>query len=184
MRRRFHRNYRVRNAGAGLLEQVLGIAAPQHGAERTAAGEAVWVSAYLDSPTYRWYQELHLVVELTVAPGFHVYGRPIPEGYIPLDVTFEPLPGLQVGEPRWPEPHPFRVARLDEDFWAYDGEVRGTLPLTFTADPGAGDQTIRATVRYQACNVNECLLPATIELELPVRETVTIDRPPEPVPQS
>lgn len=57
-----------------------------------------------------------LTVELSIEPGLHVYGTPIPEGYIPLTATVAPLEGLVAGAAELPEPHPFRIEGLDEQF--------------------------------------------------------------------
>ena len=175
--KRFQQSYRERETGGGLLEHALGIVTPMHGAEAQASAEAVQVRAYLDSPTYGWFQRLRLTVELTIEPGFHVYGQPVPEGFIPLAVEIEPIEGLQIGEPQWPAPHRFVLEGLDEEFWVYEGTVRGSVPLTFTAQPGAGDQVIRATVSFQACTETYCLEPAKLRFELPIEEIALVDRP-------
>jgi len=176
VKKRLHPNYRRRDTGPGLLEDLLGMPAAEHGSELVVPGEVVTVRAYLDSPTYRWHQQLHLILEVTVAPGWHVYGTPIPEGYAPLGVEVEPIPGLVTGAPAWPAPHPFRVEGLDEEFWVHEGTFRGSVPLTLTADPGAGDVAVRARVRYQACSETACLPPAAARFELPVREAALVDR--------
>ena len=174
-----HRNYRIRDTGAGLLEAMFGLTASAHGAEARAEGEAVHVRASLDSPTYRWYQQLCLVIEVTVHAGYHVYGTPIPEGYVPLSVNVAPVDGLEVGQPVWPHPHRFRVEGLSEEFWVHEGTVRGSIPLMFTKD-GTGDHHIEVTVRYQACSANACLPPAHIRSELPVHELAAVDAPAKP----
>jgi len=128
----------------------------------------VRVRAWLDSESYRFFQRLWLTVELTVAPGLHIYGRPIPEGYTPLSVELAPLDGVVAGEPELPAAHPFRIEGLDEQFNVYEGTVRVSLPVTF-AKRDAGDQTLQVTVRYQACSANDCLMPAGAALTLPVK---------------
>jgi hypothetical protein len=176
VRKRLLPNYRRRDTGPGLLEELLGVPSAAHGPEQVADGEVVAVRAYLDSPTYRWHQQLHLILEVTVAPGWHVYGTPIPDGYVPLGVEVEPIAGLEIGTPSWPTPHPFRLEGLDEEFWVHEGTVRGSVPLTLTADPGAGDVTIRARVRYQACSETTCHPPFAVRFDLPVREVALIER--------
>lgn len=170
VQKRFQATYRERESGAGLLEEAMGIAAPVHGTTQTAASDAVVVRAELDSPTFSFYQRLRLLVELTIAPGFHVYGTPIPDGYIPLSVAVAPLEGLVVGETAWPVSHPFRVEGLDEQFQVHDGIVQGVIPLTFTMPPGSGDQQVHVTVSYQTCSATECLMPAKVSLTLSVKE--------------
>jgi DsbC/DsbD-like thiol-disulfide interchange protein len=179
VRKRVHRNYRIRDTGAGLLEDMLGTTASQHGAEAAADGEAVQIRAYLDSPTYRWYQRLRLVIEVVVQDGYHVYGTPIPEGYVPLSVAVDPIDGLEVGEPAWPRPHHFRVNGLTEEFWVHEGTVRGSVPLMFTKD-GMGDHRLHMVVRYQVCSANTCLPAVHVRFELPVHEVAAVDAPAKP----
>ena len=167
---RVHRNYRIRDTGTGLLEAALGIAAPADGPAAVARRDAVQVRAYLDSPTYRPYQQLQLIVELTVREGWHVYTAPVPDGYLALGIEVAPIEGLEAGRPSWPPGRPFRVRGLDERFSVLDGTIRAHLPLTLAVGAGSGDLTITLTVRYQACSDTACLPPAAITMDLPVRE--------------
>jgi len=75
---------------------------------------------------------------------------------------------LVVGSPELPEPHPFQIDGLDEQFVVYEGSVLITVPVTF-AKRDAGDQVMHVTARYQACSTTDCLMPASVTLELPVR---------------
>jgi DsbC/DsbD-like thiol-disulfide interchange protein len=115
-------------------------------------------------------------VEISLAPGFHVYAEPLPEGYTPLSLDVDPGAGVERGAVVWPAPHRFAIDGLDEEFWVHEGTIRASLPLTFTAAPGAGDHTVRATVRYQACSRSACLPPAAVRLEFPVREVALVER--------
>lgn len=173
--KRFRQSYRERETGVGLLENALGIASPFHGAEAEADTADVQVRAYLDSPTYSFSQLLRLTLELTIAPGLHVYGQPIPEGYTPLTVAIEPIERLSVGELELPAPARYTMEGLDEEFRVYTGTVRGSLPLVFGARPGSGDQIVHATVRYQACGDTVCYPPASVTLELPVQEVAMVE---------
>lgn len=174
--KRFEQSYRVRPTGNALLERVLGLTTPSHGSETRSAAGGVQVRAYLDSPTFGWFQQILLTVELTADPGLHVYGRPIPEGYVPVAIQVDPIEGLQIGEAEWPEPRPFRLEGLDEEFRVYEGTLIGRVPLSFTGGEGIGDQVIRGTVTFQACADTYCLPPEMVSFELPVREVALVDR--------
>jgi hypothetical protein len=169
-RKRFHESYRVRDTGPGLLARTLDQLEPVADHAVTRQDEAVRARAWLDSPTYAFFQRLHVNVEVRVAPGFHVYGPPVPTGFVPLSMEVAPIDGVEIGAAEWPAPHPFEVKGLDERFWVHEGTVHGTLPLTFSAPPGAGDRVIQVTVTYQACSDSECLAPMALALRLPVRE--------------
>lgn len=172
--KRFHSSYRERETGSGLLEAGFAQQASVHGAEVTAQGELFSVRAHLDSDTYRSMQRLRLSLDLTIAPGFHAYGQPIPDGYTPLTVDVEPIDGLEIGELEAPTPTPFHVAGLDERFMVYEGSVRIAIPVTFTRR--LGDLWIRAVVSYQLCSDSECLPPDSTQIEVPVRQVSHIER--------
>lgn len=172
----FYESYRERDTGAGLLEQVLGIAAAHDGPQTQVASDVVQLRAGFDSPNYVWGQRLWLTVSLTIAEGYHVYGRPIPAGYIPLEIEIEPLERVTVGRPRWPTSEPFQVEGLDEQFQVFSGEVRVSLPITFmTVD--AGELALRGRVTLQACTATECLMPDSLSFELRLPEAPLVERP-------
>ena len=173
--KRFEDSYRERETAVGILEGAFGAVSSGHGAEAVAAGPGVQLRAYLDSPTYRSMQRLRLTVELEIAPGLHVYGQPIPDGYVPLSIEVEQIDGLVVGGVEAPVPHPFTVAGLDEQFHVYDGRVRLVQPLTFGL--ATSDQVVSTTIRYQACSATDCQPPAAVHIELPVQMLSHVERP-------
>jgi hypothetical protein len=174
--KRFHRSYRERDTGAGLLDRLLGVAAGEPGGSREGEGPAVRVRAWLDSPTYAYFQRLHLHVELSIAAGHHVYAAPTPPGYVALGVEVQGGPGVEVGPVEWPEARSLAVEGLDEAVTAHSGTVHGTVPLTFTAPPGSGDRVIGLIVNYQACADGACLLPSRVRLALPLAEVPLAER--------
>jgi hypothetical protein len=174
VQKRFQQSYRERETGVGLLEQGFGVASTVHGAEVHTQAEGVQVRAYLDSDTYRFFQRLWLTVELTIAPGLHVYGQPIPAGYVPLSIAVTPVAGLVVGEPQWPTPHPLHIEGLEEQFYVYEGKLTVSVPVTLTQED---DQTLQVIVHYQACSTTDCFVPRTCKLQLPVQAAEHIERP-------
>lgn len=173
--RRFADSYRVRETAVGVLEAAFGGKSESHGAEDRAAGGGVLARAYLDSPTYRMMQRLRFTVELQIEHGLHVYGEPIPDGYLPLSVEVAPIEGLEVGTLEAPAPSPFQVAGLDDQVFVYDGTVQVTMPLTFTV--ATDDQTLDVVVRYQACSATDCRPPEALRLQLPVTKLAHVERP-------
>jgi Disulphide bond corrector protein DsbC/AhpC/TSA family len=173
--KRFQQSYRERETGVSILERGFGVTSSLHGTEVPGQAAGVKVQAYLDADTYRFFQRLWLTLDLTIEPHLHVYGQPIPEGFVPLAIEVAPLPGLVVGEPQWPTPRPFRLEGLDEQFYIYEGNVRVALPVTLTQE--GDDQTLQVMVRYQACSQMGCFAPQTITLELPVHAADHIERP-------
>ena len=168
LQKRFQQSYRERETGTAILEHGFGGNSSLPKVEAQAQDdEEVTVRATLESDTYRWFQKLWLTVELNLAPGLHVYGQPIPEGYIPLSVDVAPIDGLAVGTANFPTPHPYRIEGLEEEFVVYERTVVVSVPLTFTQE--GEEQTVHVTVSYQACNEAGCFAPQTVSLQLPVK---------------
>jgi DsbC/DsbD-like thiol-disulfide interchange protein len=157
--KRFQQGYRVRPSGAALADDLA--PAPSE----TSRFLSVWTSDAL----YRPYQQLNLHIELNLPDGRHVYGRPIPEGYTPLEIEVEPLPGLVVGEPRLPTPRAFQIEGLDERFVVHDRRVRAVVP--FHAEEVEGPLRLAVRVRYQACTNTLCHPPTEERLEVTLEPT-------------
>lgn len=170
VKKRFHKNYRIRDTGAGLVAAVLGIPAAARGAEATARDGVVRARLSFDSPDYRPYQQLQMTAEVTIKPGWHVYAAPVPEGYTALSLEVMPVSGLEVGPVAWPKPRQFRLEGLDEQFLVHEGTLRVTAPVTFAFAPGSGTQIVRAAIRFQACSATECLPPEEMRFELAMPE--------------
>lgn len=103
-------------------------------------------------------------VEVTVAPGWHVNGHePRDEFLVPTTLDVQPPPGVQAGAVVYPTPVervlPFSEGRA---MLLYEGTVRFAAPLVGSAPPGA--PALRAKLRYQACDVERCLPPRTLEI--------------------
>ncbi|MBI2324146.1 MAG: redoxin domain-containing protein [Chloroflexi bacterium] len=163
--KRFEQSYRVRPQAVALFEDHAG-EIPASAVRATARTPEIAVTAWIAQGTYRPYQRLALHLDLAVAPGLHVYGDPLPDGYTPLTVEIAPLESLDVGPPRWPDPRPFRVAGLDERFVIHEGTVRGTVPLFLARNVGSVELTIG--VRYQACSADECHPPDQLTVRFPL----------------
>ncbi len=174
--KRFLQNYRERETAAAVLEQAFGSESAVRGPVQRLSAPGVAVRAYLDAPTYRIFQRRWLTVELQIEPGLHLYGRPIPEGYVPLSLEVEAEPqkeGLVAGEMQGPSPRAFRVAGLDEEFVVYEGTAVFRLPLTFNRKLDVTELSF--TLRYQACSESDCLMPAELTLTVPVQAENLVD---------
>jgi hypothetical protein len=173
--KRFHDSYRERDTGPGLVAHTVGLlgTAPTSGVP--SSSDPVEIRAWLDSPTYAWFQRLLLTIEVVTIPGIGVFGHRALPGFVPLSVSVEPLEGLEVGPTTWSSP-PRRVKGLHEALEVHEGTIRGSLPLTFTAPPGRGDQIVRVSITYQTCREAHALPASSIRLDLLVHERPLIGR--------
>jgi peroxiredoxin len=161
--KQFDSAYRVRPSPLHLLEAV-GASPPGASVEAVVGTDQLRVRAWAGQAWYHPYERLRINLDLEIAPGLHVFGRPVPPGYVPLSVELEAIEGL-VAEPlQLPSPRPFRVAGLDEAFTVHEGTVRGSFDVAIHRP--AGDVALRIGLRYQACSEVACHPPATVGLVL------------------
>jgi peroxiredoxin len=170
VKKRFHKNYRIRDTGAGIVEAILGTPAVERGAAATAPGGVVQARLSFDSPAFRPYQQLQLTIMLTIEREWHVYAAPVPDGYTALSLEITPVTGLELGTAAWPRPRPFQLEGLEDRFLVHEGTIRGMVPVTFAFAPGSGRQIVRAGIRYQVCSASQCLSPAEMRFELVMPE--------------
>ena len=161
--KQFEQSYRVRPTSTALLEE-LGGSSNLNFPTAHVAGDGVEIIARLNSATYYPYQKLLLGVDVRLAPELHVYGRPISDDYTPVDVTVEPLEGLDVATLDLPAPRLKAVGGLDELFPIYEGSLHATLPLLLTKNHG--ETNLAVNIRYQACSDTLCFPPKEVTLTL------------------
>ena len=112
-------------------------------------------------------QHADLYIAIDLDKGLHIYGQSVPDGYVATEVTVTGTEGLRVGKPKFPTTRPFHIEGSEEESQVLDGEVVIAVPLVNTIREGEV-VSIHASVRYQACNAQECFLPSTEELHLEV----------------
>jgi DsbC/DsbD-like thiol-disulfide interchange protein len=171
--KRIGENYRVREGTLKLLEEGLGVELLPAGPQGTAAANRVSVTTVTDSAEYVRWQESRLRLIFDIDPGWHIYGRPIPDGYRALAVELKGIPEVEVHPAQYPQPRPFRVEGLDEDFQVYEGRFVVLVPFAVRVAPGHGEIELKIAVTFQACSKTECLPPDGVYLELRLGEAAT-----------
>ncbi|MGQ0551621.1 MAG: protein-disulfide reductase DsbD domain-containing protein [Planctomycetota bacterium] len=116
--------------------------------------------------------ETRLGLAITVAPGWHTYGRSPSDSGVPLTVSWRLAEGLEVsGELRWPAPQRYVApgALLDH---VYEGTTTLVLPIRLapTALPGT-TLDVQAEVEWLVCK-EACLLGSgSASLRIPITAT-------------
>jgi hypothetical protein len=168
--KRIGENYRIREGALKLLDEAVGVSLPPSGERRIEVGPHVQVTAVSDAATYSRFQPTRLHVIIEIDPGWHVYGRPIPDGYQPLTVEVEPRPGLELGPATYPQSHPFRLEGVDEEFKAYEVRCEVVVPFAVQVSAGHGPIELSVHIQYQTCSTSECLPPSVVTLALHLDE--------------
>lgn len=114
--------------------------------------------------------QLGVVVDLEIAPGWHIYGTPLPEGegLTPTSIKFDSdLLAQQTLD--LPKPTPLRFEALNQTYPVYTGSFKalGTIVLNQKIKPG--DYSISGTLNFQQCNDAMCKMPQAVHFELPIK---------------
>ena len=133
----------------------------------SARGPAVRASAELLLNTDRLApgQQAIAAVVVTTADGYHAQSnQPLDPTLIPFVVTLksEPVAAVQVGEALYPPATVVDFPALGGKLSVFEGRVVTFVPFTVPSDAAAGEATLTASVRFQACNDSTCDPPKTI----------------------
>jgi len=111
-----------------------------------------------------------IALKVEVQPGFHINSNePLDEIYIPTEVTFDPVEGVSFGRVYYPEGEVKSFAFSETPLSIYEGEVTifADVELSDQLQPGLLELT--GKLHYQACNDQNCFLPADAPFSVQVK---------------
>jgi len=115
-------------------------------------------------------RKLGVAVDFDVAPGWHIYGEPLPEGegLTPTAIKFD---GDLISEQKLdlPRPTPLRFEALNETLPVYQGSFKAKGSVMLKQKLAAGDYTIAGTLNFQECNDAICKMPQSVRFQIPIR---------------
>jgi DsbC/DsbD-like thiol-disulfide interchange protein len=113
-------------------------------------------------------QRVSVTVEFVVAPGWHVYGKPLPEEYTPTTVTFDnELVSRQNLD--FPTPATVKFEVLGESLRVYQDSFKAVGYILLRQKLLPGEQRLRGTVSFQECNDRLCKMPEQVRFDIPLR---------------
>ena len=165
----FIADHSIRESVNDMLQESFRVEDLERGEIQAVTTPHLTARAYFASPTIRRGQLVVLTVEISLADGMHIYGRPLPEGYIPVELTLDGSEDLLLDRVAYPEPEEMDLEALGERLPVYTGQ----LEIKAHCLGGNKDQKeifqVTARLRYQVCNDRECYLPQTLTLSLPLQ---------------
>jgi DsbC/DsbD-like thiol-disulfide interchange protein len=144
----------------------------EHGAANgnsvvVGAGEVKAHIALADARAFSG-QQLGVAVDFDIAPGWHVYGKPLPEDYTPTTVTFDnDLVAAQHLD--FPKPTPVKFELLSETLPVYQGRFKVVGDILLRQKLMPGEHRLGGTLSFQECNDNLCKMPQQVRFEIPLR---------------
>ena len=163
--RSFYADHGLRDSVASMLTRSFSITDGVRGTVQIRETDSIKASPWLSADTVRRGQIHTLTVDIDVKPGFHIYGQPLPEGYIATLLRTEKLDQVTCGPPIYPKPQPLLLPALGETLSVYSGSINITLPVQSRRRDAF---MLNAIPDYQACTNQECLLPDTLNFSFPL----------------
>lgn len=166
VRKYFVANYQHRVAASEIALKEFG-ATGANAPMVTLQSGALTVQVGLSAATAFAGQEIGFFVKFTLAPGWHVYGAPLPANYTPTSVVFD---DAKIARQSFtlPPATPMEFAEPAETLPAYSGPFQGlgSLLLKYPLDDGL--IVLSGHVRFQQCSDTTCEPPETLAFELPL----------------
>ncbi len=136
-----------------------------------SSASVVKARGYLSVDSIRPGDKFKIAVAVEIDPGYHINAhKPSLDNLHATTIEFAPAAGIRFNDPNYPQP---KLARFE---FAPETELavhEGTIHITADAEAdqtlAQGAATIRATVSVQSCNDTQCLAPANINVEIPLK---------------
>jgi len=112
-------------------------------------------------------QELAVAADFAIQPGWHIYGQPLPKGYVPTAISFENAMVAQQSFD-FPKPTPIKFVALGETLPAYTGDFKAIGKVLLREKLPAGEHQLAGKLKFQECNDQICKLPQTVGFEIPL----------------
>ncbi|MGQ9800890.1 MAG: protein-disulfide reductase DsbD domain-containing protein [Candidatus Saccharicenans sp.] len=108
-------------------------------------------------------EKFELILELTIAPNFHINSqKPEDEVLIPTSVEFKKDQLFEVKEIIFPEARKKKFKFSDRPLSVYEGKIKIKIKIELAEDFCGSSLELEGKVRYQACNDEACLRPASL----------------------
>ncbi|HVN26860.1 MAG TPA: protein-disulfide reductase DsbD domain-containing protein, partial [Candidatus Binataceae bacterium] len=113
-------------------------------------------------------QELGILADFAIAPGWHIYGRPLPDNYTATAIEFD---GDSVASQEFEFPTPEKVtfAALGETLPVYHDKVRAKGKILIRSGLKPGEHQLKGKLRFQECSQDVCKIPQSVPFEIPIR---------------
>ena len=112
--------------------------------------------------------EFQIAVVVTIAEGWHVNANPTREGLIETTLTLSENPNLTPGKVVYPAGDTLNIASIGLAS-VYHGTIYFGIPATLLDSAPIEPINLDLEMRYQACNDEQCLLPETLNVSVPIK---------------
>jgi thioredoxin:protein disulfide reductase len=107
---------------------------------------------------------VRLALKVTVPEGLHTQSnKPRDPSLIPTTLKIDPPTGVTVDEIVWPQAIDLKQLTGDKPLAVFEREFLLGVKLSLASTTPVGDMQVTGKLRYQACDINLCYPPVTID---------------------
>jgi DsbC/DsbD-like thiol-disulfide interchange protein len=113
-------------------------------------------------------QEIGVMAKFSIAPGWHIYGQPLPSNYTATSIEFDDDVVVKQSFD-FPAAEKVTFEMLGETLPVYHGDfyAKGTVLIRSGLKPG--EYQLKGKLKFQECSTDVCKIPQTVAFELPMR---------------
>ncbi|MBN1153386.1 thioredoxin fold domain-containing protein [candidate division KSB1 bacterium] len=102
---------------------------------------------------------LQIAIVVEIEPEYHINSHTPEEGLIRTELSFDPIPQISFGKLFYPQPAMVKFAFSDEPLSVYEHTIRIYSTVTVADNHAPAEIALSGTLRYQACDDNNCYAP-------------------------
>jgi len=125
-------------------------------------------------------RELGIAADFSVAPGWHIYGEPLPSNYTPTAIEFDADTVVSQSF-EYPTPEKVTFEALGETLPVYAGNFRAKGKILVKSGLKPGDYQLKGKLKFQQCSKDICKIPQSVAFEIPLQ--IEAMAPPAPKPK-
>lgn len=111
-----------------------------------------------------------LNLELIIAPGYHLNSqKPDDKLLVPTSIEFKKDSAFEVKEIIFPEAKRKKFKFSDKPLLVFEGKIKIKIKIDLAEDFGGSNLDIEGNVRYQACDDEACLRPASVPFKTTIK---------------
>ncbi len=111
--------------------------------------------------------EVGVTVDIAIAPGWHIYGNPVPAEFVPTSVSFD-SPVIAKQQIKFPPSTPVKFEGLGQTLPVYQNSVKAAGTVLIDPKTKPGEYQVAGTFKFQECNDNICKIPQVTKFEIPL----------------
>jgi len=112
----------------------------------------------------------HVALEVKINEPWHVNAHDLKDEFlVPTEVEFDPPPGITIRDVVYPAGHEMKLDFAEEPMMLYSGRVLLGAVVEVADTVSTGQTAVKATITYQACDNEKCLLPQSETVFIPMK---------------